>query len=47
MASASHDLQDRPAPLPGWAQEILDGVVLAALVFAPVAIGACYFAAFR
>jgi hypothetical protein len=47
VASASRDLKASSPPLPAWAEQILDGVVLAALVFAPVAIVACFLAAFR
>ena len=40
-ADRSRRAGQEPAPLPRWAQEAIDGVVLAALVFGSVALGAC------
>ena len=34
-----------PPPPPAWMLQVLDGLVLAALVFAPVAIVGCWVAA--
>lgn len=35
-------VDDPPPPPPAWMLQVLDGVTLAALVFAPVAILACW-----
>lgn len=41
MRDGLDQLDEEPPPLPRWAAEALDGVVLAALVFGGVALGAC------